>query len=491
MIRCRQWICLAVAAIVFDAPAIAQQSPPEIKYHVVANTTPPDAFLSLRTDPSSSIGRRIETMPNGTALQVLKTNSDGWWYVRVVASGNEGWTLSGQKDKRWIVCCVNSPTVAASSVVPTLSEAPSTEETRSRSSGPPSPVPQPSAPVNENATSNETILQRCARLSGASPGTASAPAATELRKCIESVNTEEASHLGERACNVNVCIFRLAYVSDGTYSRSKYTLKHRASSSASAFGNQSLTSYTSILTTEDGKRTIFGETAGPSGSIFGLTPPSFRSGDIDGAFYTGPFGTGVNSYIVLAVPREYVTTEEDKKATAPSKDCQAASTTDLIPCGLKGKVVAYRFEVVAPPSIIQGRQIENHGRELGKIVFGNTDDVYVFGAIAGDRVGEFGFVYKMNLEIDFLANRSRAPKDFNVLWPVEPTLYKGRMEFQGDTLIQTEMVRFNMPGMIRRELKIRFAPDFSSCSIAGFLQPSTHGDRKFDKQILCRVYGPK
>src|ERR1035437_9289902 len=103
MINYRQWIFLAVAAIAFNSPVIAQQSRPEIKYHVVANTTPPDAFLALRTDPSSKIGRRIETMPNGTALEVLKTNSDGWWYVRVVASGNEGWALSGQKNQRWIV----------------------------------------------------------------------------------------------------------------------------------------------------------------------------------------------------------------------------------------------------------------------------------------------------------------------------------------------------------------------------------------------------
>jgi hypothetical protein len=54
----------------------------------------PDAFLALRTDPSTSVGRRIMQMLNGTMLRVLRRNQDGWWYVQLVETGREGWALS-------------------------------------------------------------------------------------------------------------------------------------------------------------------------------------------------------------------------------------------------------------------------------------------------------------------------------------------------------------------------------------------------------------
>jgi uncharacterized protein YecT (DUF1311 family) len=72
------------------------------KLHVIANTTPPDAFVSLRTDPSTQVGQRLATMPNGTVVKVLQQKPDGWWKVRIVATGQEGWSLSGQNGKTWI-----------------------------------------------------------------------------------------------------------------------------------------------------------------------------------------------------------------------------------------------------------------------------------------------------------------------------------------------------------------------------------------------------
>lgn len=75
-------------------------------YHYVTNTRPPDAFLSLRTQPSTSAGQRIAIMQNGTAVEVLRKQSNGWWFVRVVHSGQEGWALSGEGRKTWIECCV-------------------------------------------------------------------------------------------------------------------------------------------------------------------------------------------------------------------------------------------------------------------------------------------------------------------------------------------------------------------------------------------------
>jgi len=83
----------------------AQQGSQSLTFHFVANTTPPDAYLALRTLPSSRGGRRIMAMSNGTLLQVLQRRDDGWWRVRVSPSGQEGWALSGRGNRVWIDCC--------------------------------------------------------------------------------------------------------------------------------------------------------------------------------------------------------------------------------------------------------------------------------------------------------------------------------------------------------------------------------------------------
>ena len=48
------------------------------------------------------------TMPNGTLLEVLRKQEDGWWLLRVVPTGQEGWALSGSKNQSWIDCCIQS-----------------------------------------------------------------------------------------------------------------------------------------------------------------------------------------------------------------------------------------------------------------------------------------------------------------------------------------------------------------------------------------------
>lgn len=85
--------------------APAQNGPSKDSFYFVANTRPPDAYLSLRTDPSSSYGQRIAMMPNGTLLRVLQRRSDGWWYVHMISTGQEGWTLSSEGSRVWISCC--------------------------------------------------------------------------------------------------------------------------------------------------------------------------------------------------------------------------------------------------------------------------------------------------------------------------------------------------------------------------------------------------
>ncbi len=88
-----------------ESLAVQGNSAEDQPSYFVANTKPPDAFLSLRSEPSTTAGRRIAQMPNGTELRVLMQRPDGWWHVRVAATGQEGWVLSGEGPIKWIECC--------------------------------------------------------------------------------------------------------------------------------------------------------------------------------------------------------------------------------------------------------------------------------------------------------------------------------------------------------------------------------------------------
>jgi hypothetical protein len=73
-------------------------------YYYVANTTPPDAFLALKSYPSPR-SPRLMAMANGTKLEVLLRRVDGWWYVKVSPTGEEGWAFQGSNNKAYILCC--------------------------------------------------------------------------------------------------------------------------------------------------------------------------------------------------------------------------------------------------------------------------------------------------------------------------------------------------------------------------------------------------
>ena len=103
--RIASTFCLLVGLLVGGRGVSAQSSPGDGLYYLVANTRPPDAYLALRTHPSSAQGERIAELPNGTRLQVLQRQSDDWWYVRVVATGQTGWALSRGGNTTWIICC--------------------------------------------------------------------------------------------------------------------------------------------------------------------------------------------------------------------------------------------------------------------------------------------------------------------------------------------------------------------------------------------------
>ena len=55
----------------------------------------PGGHLELRTLPSSTVGRSVAALPNGTKLEVLGREYDGWWYVRVLETSKEGWVYKG------------------------------------------------------------------------------------------------------------------------------------------------------------------------------------------------------------------------------------------------------------------------------------------------------------------------------------------------------------------------------------------------------------
>jgi uncharacterized protein YecT (DUF1311 family) len=96
-----------ISAIQARISSLTDIAASDTSIYYVANTTPPDAFLSLRTEPSTVTGQRIAQMPNGTELKVLVQQPDRWWRVRVVGTGQEGWALSGSGPEKinWIECC--------------------------------------------------------------------------------------------------------------------------------------------------------------------------------------------------------------------------------------------------------------------------------------------------------------------------------------------------------------------------------------------------
>ena len=68
------------------------------QYHYVGPVFPPDPWLALRTVPSSSGGKTLMKMPQGTLFKVNEKRGK-WWHVEL-RDGQSGWAHSD-----WIVCC--------------------------------------------------------------------------------------------------------------------------------------------------------------------------------------------------------------------------------------------------------------------------------------------------------------------------------------------------------------------------------------------------
>jgi len=101
VVRCLT-LRLALSAVFVSVAVVGAISQGTQYDHAVVNTAPPDAYLSLRSEPSSKSGERLMAMPNGTRLNVLTKRPDGWWLVQVSPTGVQGWALSGAEGKAWI-----------------------------------------------------------------------------------------------------------------------------------------------------------------------------------------------------------------------------------------------------------------------------------------------------------------------------------------------------------------------------------------------------
>jgi len=68
---------------------------------IVYDVRPPDAWLALRTEPSTKRGTRLYKLPSGTKIEMLGPQEGNWHLVRV-SDGAVGW-VSWYRD-RWIAC---------------------------------------------------------------------------------------------------------------------------------------------------------------------------------------------------------------------------------------------------------------------------------------------------------------------------------------------------------------------------------------------------
>jgi hypothetical protein len=95
---------LSLAFFFSGVTAAPAQSQPNGHFYI-ANVTPPDDFLALRSLPSSKEGYRITIMRKGTLVDVIEQRGDGWWKIKIFPSGEQGWALSGVGERQWILCC--------------------------------------------------------------------------------------------------------------------------------------------------------------------------------------------------------------------------------------------------------------------------------------------------------------------------------------------------------------------------------------------------
>jgi hypothetical protein len=79
-------------------PTLPEEQEETARYYYVGPVHPPDPWLALRSQPSSTRGYQIMKMPEGTMFRLLRKK--GRWYKIQLRNGLTGWAHSG-----WIRCC--------------------------------------------------------------------------------------------------------------------------------------------------------------------------------------------------------------------------------------------------------------------------------------------------------------------------------------------------------------------------------------------------
>ena len=325
------------------------------------------------------------------------------------------------------------------------------------------------------ALAQQTVMERCLKEKD-EKGWSMA----EYRVCKAEGEEEEAKRLTDRACNEKLCIYRLTFVAPGTYRGSGYTLQPDISFKSGI--------RTSILTDDSGKRGVLEQSCGAGGCP---VAPQTVSGTIRGASFKGPFGTGKESYVVLELPRSDTPPGGESAAGAPITACRNNTVRlGAPPCALEGRTVDYRFEIDVSQTFKTGFRQRYKDSIVQRLKFTKTDDVYLFqGSDTSDRLTDSGFIYKLDIEIDFSANRARAPKLFP--WDMYKS-YRGRITFEDRTLTRVESIELTRGGSpVALESKLRFSPDFKTCSVVQYSTGGTSPERSYtmtlDRNVECNI----
>lgn len=277
----------------------------------------------------------------------------------------------------------------------------------------------------------------------------------EYRNCVakaDKLDDEQSKQIEARACNNNVCFYRLDLASERTYRGQGYTLVLQ--------GQKSIGLFISTLTRPDGKKTVLEESCGPTGNC--PLGPQVVSGPIRGATYRGPFGTSKATYIVLQLPVTQPRGALPDIGVAPIGCKNAAG----YPCALEARTIDYRFEIEGGQRFGNGPEIKDRRSIVERLKFTKSTDIYLFqGSDTNDLITETGYVYKFNQDIDFAVNRLRAPR--HTTWDGVKSM-NGNITFENDTIIRRYMAIGNKDGAewnFNWEVKIRLSKDFKTCSV--------------------------
>lgn len=173
--------------------------------------------------------------------------------------------------------------------------------------------------------------------------------------------------------------------------------------------------------------------------------------------------------------------------TIPVKADEERAKFTPLPTALKGKSVQYRFEAITtssdPPrtwTVIQSEKLR-----FAK----NSDDVYEFSAKGTEgQFSDSGFIFKVNLEIDFTKHPERTPPDFQMM----QKRYVGIITYRNGVLTVTREMDLNgdRQKVTRSETAIQFSPDFKACSVIRFASEGwLNLASRFTRSIECKVEG--